>query len=66
MLGSKAPWVEPAIGPEDQQFDELPEEASPRGTSAWVWSVKSHERGLARAEQIPEHEAARRLQRGAP
>jgi hypothetical protein len=27
MLGSKAPWVEPAIGPDDQQFAEYPEES---------------------------------------
>jgi hypothetical protein len=27
MLGSKAPWVEPAIGPEDQTFDEYPKES---------------------------------------
>ena len=27
MLGSKASWVEPAIGPRDQQFAEYPEES---------------------------------------
>lgn len=27
MLGSKAPWVEPAIGPSDQRFAEYPEES---------------------------------------
>jgi hypothetical protein len=27
MLGSKAPWVEPAVGPGDQCFDAYPEEA---------------------------------------
>jgi hypothetical protein len=27
MLASKAPWVEPAIGPKDQAFDEYPEES---------------------------------------
>ena len=32
MLGSKAPWVEPAIGPRDQQFAEYPKRASPSGT----------------------------------
>jgi hypothetical protein len=38
MLGSKASWVEPAIGPADQQFPEYPEES----IAAW------HERlGLA-------------------
>ncbi len=31
MLGSKAAWVEPAIGPEDRQFDDYPDEA----ISAW-------------------------------
>jgi hypothetical protein len=27
MLGSKAPWVEPQIGPNDRQFAEYPEES---------------------------------------
>jgi hypothetical protein len=27
MLGSKASWVEPAIGPRDQTFDEYPDES---------------------------------------
>lgn len=27
MLGSKAPWVEPAIGPDDKCFDEYPDES---------------------------------------
>ena len=27
MLGSKASWVEPAIGPRDQQFAEYPKES---------------------------------------
>ncbi len=27
MLGSKASWVEPAIGPRDQQFDDYPDES---------------------------------------
>jgi hypothetical protein len=27
MLGSKASWVVPAIGPRDQQFAEYPEES---------------------------------------
>jgi hypothetical protein len=27
MLGSKASWVEPGIGPRDQQFDEYPKES---------------------------------------
>ena len=27
MLASKATWVEPAIGPQDQQFDDYPEES---------------------------------------
>ena len=27
MLGSKAPWVEPAIGPNDQRFDDYPLES---------------------------------------
>ena len=27
MLGSKAPWVEPAIGPKDQQFAGYPDES---------------------------------------
>ena len=27
MLGSKASWVEPAIGPHDQQFEDYPEES---------------------------------------
>jgi hypothetical protein len=31
MLASKASWVEPAIGPRDQRFDEYPDEA----ISAW-------------------------------
>ncbi|MCW1430216.1 GFA family protein [Novosphingobium sp. JCM 18896] len=26
MLGSKAPWVEPDFGPDDQRFDEYPDE----------------------------------------
>ena len=27
MLGSKAPWVEPAIGPRDRTFDDYPDES---------------------------------------
>jgi hypothetical protein len=27
MLASKAPWVQPAIGPGDQTFDEYPEQS---------------------------------------
>jgi hypothetical protein len=27
MLGSKAPWVEAAIGPDDRQFAEYPDES---------------------------------------
>jgi hypothetical protein len=27
MLGSKAPWVEPALGPNDKTFDDYPEES---------------------------------------
>jgi hypothetical protein len=27
MLGSKAPWVDPVIGPRDQQFAGYPDEA---------------------------------------
>ena len=27
MLGSKASWVEPEIGPQDKRFDEYPDES---------------------------------------
>jgi len=39
MLGSKAPWVEPQIGPEDVCFDEYPEESIEqwhRSRGLWV------------------------------
>ena len=39
MLGSRANWVEPAIGPEDQSFEEYPEDALEdwhRARGLWV------------------------------
>ena len=27
MLGSKAPWVEPCLGPNDKTFDRYPDES---------------------------------------